>query len=93
MLLTSLHKKRSSRCLPSADHGDGALSSFHAASLKRHLRTRAPRYLGTFLRVGLPLRPAKKSQGAFVGCLPYYAVCHTAKWLKSSIAKFVNKGP
>jgi len=33
MLLTPLHKKRSSKDLPSADYSDGALSSFRATSL------------------------------------------------------------
>jgi hypothetical protein len=48
MLLTQLHLKRSCRCLPSADHSDGALSSFQATSLITRLRTRPPWYLGTF---------------------------------------------
>src|SRR5215217_8187229 len=48
MLLTQLHLKRSCRCLPSADHSDGALSSFQATSLITRLRTQPPWYLGTF---------------------------------------------
>jgi hypothetical protein len=48
MLLTQLHLKCSCRCLPSADHSDGALSSFEATSLITRLRTRPPWYLGTF---------------------------------------------
>jgi hypothetical protein len=47
MLLTQLHLKRSCRCPPSADHSDGALSSFEATSLITHLRTRPTWYLGT----------------------------------------------
>jgi hypothetical protein len=48
MLLTPLHKMRSSRCLPSGDHGDGVLNPVPTTSLKTRLRRRPPRYLGTF---------------------------------------------
>ena len=47
MFLTPLHKKCLWRCPPSADHGDGALSSFHATSLNAPLRRGPSRYLGT----------------------------------------------
>src|SRR5215217_2920603 len=39
-LPTPMPQKRSSRCLPPADHGDTALSSLHATSLKTPLPTR-----------------------------------------------------
>src|SRR5215217_68510 len=72
-LPTPLHNKRSSRCLPPADHGDSSVGFLQPTSLETRLSTQ-------------PLF----SVGDFVGSLPY-AVCHTAKWLKSSLERLSDK--
>src|ERR671921_1922244 len=58
----------------------GLLAPFRRVLLTRGCQ-QDPCFEGDFLRVGLPLRPAKSLQG-FVGWLTY-AACHTGKWLKS----------
>src|SRR5215217_5317473 len=61
-LPTPLHNKRSSRCLPPADHGDRALGHLHATSLDTRLSTQPLFCRGLFAsRSGRATR--KKSEG------------------------------
>ena len=66
----------------------GLLAPFRRVLLTRGCQ-QDPCFVGDFLRVGLPLRPAKSLQG-FVGWLTY-AACHTGKWLKSSVERLSDK--
>src|SRR5215204_4771914 len=63
MLLTQLHLKRSCRCPPSADHSDGALSSFEATSLINAPANTTHLVSRDFLRVVVGDQPAKSPKG------------------------------
>jgi hypothetical protein len=71
MLLTLLHKKRSSGAYPLATMVMGLLATFTQPLLKRAANT-IPRYLGTFCESQWETEPQKDPR-TFVGCLPYAA--------------------
>ena len=88
MLLTLLHKKRSSGAYPLATMVMGLLAPFTQPLLKR-VCEHEPQVSRDFLRVAVGDRAAKRSKDL---CrMPTLCGMHTAKWPKPALRASVNR--